>query len=101
MIKEVKIISEIDVVDFINKKSKKAELTYNEKLILEHDEALSKIGRKKETLKKLKKLLNEELAVKIVDVMPKNRATIEILIKQNEIKDEKIIEEILKIVSEE
>jgi DNA-directed RNA polymerase subunit F len=100
MIKEVKIVSEIDVVDFLNKKSKKTELTYNEKLILEHDEALSKIGRKKEILNKLKKLLTEELAVKIADVMPKNRATIESLIKQNDIKDEKIIEEIMKIVSD-
>jgi DNA-directed RNA polymerase subunit F len=102
MVKDIKPISEDDVKEELEKKAKKAELSYNEQLIIAHAEAMQKLGRDKKMLKKLLALLPEEAAIKIFDTMPMHEDTIKtILIHYGLSEDENKIKEILKIIKGE
>lgn len=80
------------------KKKKKEEMTYEQKMALEHAEEFSKVEEKEASkiINDLKALniakLKEELIIKIVDVMPQNRDELKLILSASKLsfKDEEL-----------
>lgn len=96
-------LSLAEVKNLLEKEQKKRELTYEQKLALEHAKHFSKIGiaKGKEMAKELMKMerITEPFAYKIVDILPMYPEEVRaIFAKERYTLEEEEIKKILKIV---
>ncbi|MEM4295795.1 MAG: hypothetical protein QXI89_00855 [Candidatus Anstonellales archaeon] len=101
MVKEIKPVSELFVKELLEKKAKKygeESLTHNEQLVLAHAKAIEKIGATGKLEKELKKVLPEEVAIKVLDTMPKHIDTLRAILLSYGITDENKINEVMELL---
>ncbi len=92
-----------EVKSLLEEEGKKRDLTNDQKLALDHAQKLSKLDldKAKELKEELLKLdfINEQLACKLVDLLPTHSDDIRVLFsKERLVLDKKYIEQILKVV---
>ena len=92
-----------DVEKLLEEEGKKRELSNDQRLALDHAQKLSKLDldKARELKEELLKLdfINEQLACKLVDLLPSHSDDIRVLFsKERLVLDKKYIEQILKVV---
>ena len=106
-IQEEVSISQSEVYDLINKKSKLRDLTYREEKVVEHVKKICSKPKSvkiiKDTISKLKELeisrLEDDLLIKIVDSLPKNGTELRAVVQNTGvIFKEEDVSNILKIL---
>ncbi|UCE72798.1 MAG: hypothetical protein JSV56_07115 [Methanomassiliicoccales archaeon] len=105
MEEKVKYVSLAEVKNLLEKEEKKRELTYEQKLALEHAKHFSKIGttKAKKMVKELMEIerITEPSAYKIVDILPMHPEEVRaIFAKERFTLEDKEIKKIIKIVEE-
>ncbi len=91
MILKSRYIPEATAKEHIDK-----EETYNEELAQAHFKILRKTSGIKTLFKKLKEIISEEAAVKILDIYPKNKDTVKLILNQYEESDK--LDEVLSLL---
>ncbi len=92
-------VSEVEAKQLIERELKESEPTYNEELALKHSNQLKiSVKKAKELVKKLSEVVPENVAVKVVDVMPASIETLKTLLRPYELVDK--AEEVMKVLEE-
>ena len=105
MEEKVKHVSLAEIKNLLEKEEKKRELSYEQKLALEHSKHFAKIGvtKARKMAQELMKLerITEPFAYKIVDILPMHPDEVRpIFAKERFTLEDKEIKKILKIVEE-
>jgi len=92
----------VDVKDYLKERSEQGELTYEQNLTSDYVKKYAKIAKTKaaKLLEELRQIegMNDELAVKIIDILPQNMDVLRLIVqKGSKIKDDDL-QNILKAV---
>lgn len=96
---KLQAVSEVEAKQLIERELKESTPTYNEELALKHSKQLKiSVKKAKTVIKKLSEIVPENVAIKIVDVMPDSIETLKTLLKPYELVNK--AESVMKILEE-